>query len=477
MNPEPDTSAAIPARLGLWDTVSIIVGIIVGVGIFKAPAEVFGGVSGPWQVLGVWALGGLLALIGALCYAELASAYPRSGGEYVYLTRAYGSWAGFLFAWAQLAIIRPGGGIAMPALIFAEAASGLWGLDRRVSALLAAAVVAMLTLVNILGAVPGKRTQNILTLAKVLAVGGIVVAGFAWARPEPLTEVPSGVVAASFVGMMMTVMYTYDGWNEAAYVATEVRDGRRNLPLALILGTTAVTLIYLLVNGAYIVGLGFTQARATGAGAADILQQTLGPAGGQAMYVLIMIAVLGAITGVIFTGARIFSELGADHRLFAPLGWWSPRLHTPVISLAVQAAISIGLVIAVGVVWQAKDGFNQLLRFTAPIFYLVLLLTGLAVFVLRWREPHVQRPFRVPLYPVLPLLFCGWSAFMLVGSLFDTSKEAVVGLVVLLAGVPLYFLSRHLGRTAAEPAVLGPHRVQRFGTPRLQASGGCTPTE
>jgi amino acid transporter len=432
----------------LWDAVSIIVGIIIGAGIFKAPAEVFHNVSAPWQALAVWALGGVLSLLGALCYAELASAYPRSGGEYVYLTRAYGSGAGFLFAWAQLAIIRPGGGIAMLAFLFAGEAAQLWGLDPWTAIGLAVLTIAALTLVNVLGASPGKQTQNLLTVVKVLSLGGIVVAGFCFAVPPETSARKLPVGAPSFVVMMMFVLYAYDGWNEAAYVSREVRDPRRNLPRALILGTAAVTVIYLLVNAAYLVGLGFSTVQATQAGAASILTQALGPVGGQVMSVLVMVTVLGALNGTIFTGARIFSEMGADHRLFAPLGWWSQRWQTPAWSLAVQALISIGMLVGVSLWWQNRDGFETVLKGTAPVFWLFLLLTGMSLFVLRWKDRTVERPFRVPLYPLTPLLFCAWSSFMLFGSLFDGRQEALIGLAVLLAGVPLYLLSRWLARPA-----------------------------
>jgi amino acid transporter len=442
----------VPAPLGLWDTVSIIVGIIVGVGIYEAPDAVFAYVSAPWQVVAIWLLGGVLSVLGALCYAELASTYPRSGGEYVYLTRAYGPAAGFLFAWAQLAIIRPGGGIAIPAYIFAKAARQLGNLGPAESVGVAVLAIALLTVVNILGATPGKRVQNLFTLAKIASLAGIVLAGFVLDRPASVAGLPPRGQAGSFIAMMIAVLYTYDGWNEAAYVSAEVRQQRRNLPLALIIGTLAVSLIYLLVNMAYIAGFGFETAQTHQVGAEGILRETLGPAAGKVMNVLIMISVLGALTGMIFTGSRIFRELGADHRLFAPLGRWNPRLGTPVCSLLVQALISISMIVGVAAYWQSKDGFDALLRCTAPVFWLFFLLTGVALFVLRYKEPDVERPFRVPLYPLVPLLFCGWSGFMLYGSLRGLPSEAVIGVAVLLAGIPLYFISRALDKAAEPPA-------------------------
>jgi amino acid transporter len=446
----PRSSPAVPPHLGLWDTVSIIVGIIVGVGIYEAPADVFTcvAISASWQVLAVWLLGGILALLGALCIAELASTYPRSGGEYVYLTRAYGPAVGFVFAWAQFAIIRPGGGIAMPAYILAKAAGELGNLGRAGSIAVAVLAIAGLTFINVLGAAPGRRTQNLFTIAKVVSLAGIVLAGFVLARPAATHSLPPRGEGGSFIAMMVAVLYAYDGWNEAAYVAAEVRDRRRNLPRALLLGTLLVTLTYLLINAAYIVGFGFETAQTRTVGAAAILQQTLGSIGGQVMNVLVILSVLGALTGMIFTGSRLFSELGRDHPLFAPLGWWHPRLGTPVWSLTVQASISIAMVIGVALFWRDKDGFDVLLKGTAPVFWLFFLLTGGALFVLRYADRDVDRPFPVPGYPVVPLLFCGSCGFMLFGTLREVRVESLAALGILLVGLPLYWLSRRLERSA-----------------------------
>jgi amino acid transporter len=476
MRIERSATPTSPAPLGLWDAVSIIVGIIVGAGILRAPAVVFQNASSPGQVLLVWVLCSVPALLGALCYAELASAYPRSGGEYVYLTRAYGPLSGFLFAWSQLSVIRPGGGIAIPAFVFAGAAASLWGLDPLAVVLVAALAVAGLTFVNVLGVTPGKLTINLLTVTKVLCLGGLIIAGLFWSHPRALAAAPVpepvsfGATIQAFFVMMMAVIYTYDGWNEAAYVSREVRDSQRNLPRALILGVMLVTGIYLLVNAAYLVSLGFDGARAMGASPAVMLTETLGATGGQIMNVLIMISMLGALTGMIFTGARIFSEMGADHALFSPLARWSPRWHTPVWSLVVQAAISIAMIVGVGLLWRHKDGFDQLLKCTAPVFYLFFMLTGLALIVLRFKDPATPRPFRVPLYPLTPLLFTGWSGFMLVGSVLAAPQEALVGLSISLIGVPLYFLSLRLRRWEPAGPLAGPHHQCRQWAKELQGT-------
>src|SRR5262245_41511495 len=318
----------VPARLGLVDAVSIIVGIIIGVGIFETPARVFRQVPDAWWGLAVWVVGGLVALLGAFVFAELASAYPRSGGEYVYLTRAYGPWIGFLFAWAQLGIIRTGN-IAILGYIFASFADRLWGLSGLGMLACTVLPIVALTLINVLGVMLGKGVQNVLTLLKVLGLGAIIVAGLFWGRASVAEPLPGGPPSAWFAEAMILVFFAYGGWHEAAYVAAEIKDNRRTIPLALILGTAAVTINYLLVNAALLIGLGFQDARADSA-VGDLLNIVGGRQGEVFLYLLAMISALGGLNGMIFTTARIFTELGHDHRLFAPLSRWSRRYGSPV---------------------------------------------------------------------------------------------------------------------------------------------------
>jgi amino acid transporter len=444
----------------LWDTTCLIVGVIIGAGIYQAPTQVFQNVTGPWQALGVWLVGGLLSIAGALCFAELASTYPRSGGDYVYLTRAYGSWVGFFFAWAQLAVIRSGGGIAAVAYVFADYARVLCDFRPESTPFCAATVIAVLTFINILGVNPGKRTQNALTVAKVLGLAGIIVAGFSYAAPRANSAAAAPSGTASLAIALLFVLYTYDGWNEAAYVVGEVNDWRRNVPRALIVGPLVVMGIYLLVNAALLVGLGFERASSSKAIVADLLALPLGGFGARIMSLLVMISTLGAINGTIFAGSRIYPELGADHPVFAPLNRWNSRLGTPVTSLLAQAAVSIVLVVAVGVIWQSQDGFEMLLKYTSAVFWLFFFLTALALFVLRYKDEGIERPFRVPAYPWLPLLFCGWSGFMLCGSIIYAPKQSLLGLGILLLGLPFYFWFPQRTRLP-HPALSGPLSIRR----------------
>lgn len=452
------------ARLGMWDAVSIIVGIVVGASIYKTPQMIFANADGPWLGLSAWALGGLLSFVGALCYAELATAYPRMGGDYVYLSRAYGSWVGFLFGWAQLAVILTGS-IGAMAYVFGDYAYKLWN-DRLVEESIvwfAALSVAALSLLNLAGVVFGKWMQNVLTVAKVLGLLAIVVAGIGWGtgegfQPEQIVENKD----ASFGLAMVFVLYAFGGWNDCAFVASEVKDRRRDIPKALFLGIAGITAVYLVVNVAFLWGLGFDGVRNSGAPAADVLQGPFGENGVKVMSILVMLSALGALNGLIFTGARIYTALGREHSVFAVLGRWDPRLGVPLWSILAQAAVSLMLILAVGteagrnaidsslqavgrdpLPWNTYfGGFETLVAGTAPVFWLFFLLTGVSLFVLRLKDPGIDRPFKTPLYPVVPLIFCGTCGYMLYSSLAYAKGLTVIGFVPLAIGLPLYFLSR-----------------------------------
>ncbi len=444
-----DESASRPAHLGLWDATSLVVGIIIGVGIFQTPASVFDHSPQLIPALATWLIGGLLALVGAFCFAELSSAYPHSGGEYVYLTRAFGPIVGFVFAWTQLTLIRPGS-IGAAAYIFAIHAGILLDCGDAPLPLIALAAIGLLTAVNYLGVTFGKNMQNLLTVLKVLGLVGIVAVGFGWGTMAHLEE-SAPMKRGWFAETMIFVLWTYAGWHEAAYIASEVRDNRRNLPLALIFGTLLVTALYLLVNLAMALGLGVVAARSESA-AADLVSLAWPSGGRQAMSVLIMVSALGALNGMIFTTARIGVAFGCDHALFAPLARWSPMFHTPGRALVVEGLISMILVLGVFFFGPAlnrsqrgtspANPFDDLVVVTAAVFWFLFLLTGVALFVLRRIDPDAHRPFKVPGYPILPILFCLWCGYMVYGSIAFKPQHSLVGLGITLVGLPLYFVQR-----------------------------------
>jgi amino acid transporter len=453
-------------RLGLWDATSLIVGIIIGVGIFVTPSEVFKEAPQLWPSLGAWLAGGILALVGAFCFAELASTYPHSGGEYVYLSRAFGPAIGFLYAWAQLTLIRPGS-IGALAYVFALYAGGLIG-EAGPFLLLSLSLGALLvmTAINILGVTLGKNVQNLLTVLKVLGLAGILVIGIGWGNVDRL--VATGVPKANwFAGAMIVVLWTYAGWQEAAYVAAEVRDARRNLPLSLILGTVTVIVLYLLVNLAFVLGLGFDGAQSKQS-PVDLISLAWPQNGPNLMRVLIVISALGALNGMIFTTARICVAFGADHALFANLAHWSPNWHTPTRALIVQMLVSMALVLGVFALGpkltpadvanplEATDPFADLIYVTAAVFWLLFLLTGVSLFVLRQRDAEYPRPFKVPGYPIVPIIFCASCAYMIYGSVTYKPIHSLIGLGITLLGIPLYYLPPRVRRHAIDTRIIGP---------------------
>jgi amino acid transporter len=484
MKPANDPSETARSQLGLWDTISIIIGIVIGTSIFYVPGVIFANVATPWTGLIVWAAGGVLALVGALCYAELATTYPRSGGDYVYLTRAFGPWAGFLFGWAQLSLVLTAS-IGAMAYVFAEYTMSLGlpnlaptlGVEAPPEFVYAALAVLVLSLLNLLGVTFGKLTQKVLTVIKVLGLAGILIAGFGWAEPGrwEAAAAPTGSPWSFGALAVILVLYAYGGWSDAAFVAAEVRDPRRNIPGALVFGTALITLLYLLVNAAYLLSLGFDEVRKLGPNVPPVpvrvLARTpLGQHGADAISVLIMISALGAANGLIFTGARVYATLGRDHRLFGWVGYWQPGRGAPAVAILLQAAITIGLLVALGTPegnratnealawldisaaedWKASGAFETLISHTAPVFWSFFLLTGLSVFVLREKDRDLPRPFMVPLYPVVPLIFCSMCLYMLYRSIRYVEERALLAFAILWLGVLLYLVSRLLGSPRGE---------------------------
>ncbi len=436
----------------MTDAVAIIVGVVIGVFVFKAPSFVAANTGNGLLFLLAWLLGGAVSLVGALCYAELATAYPHAGGDYHYLTRAFGRDIAFLFAWARLTVIQTGS-IALLAFAFGDYAKQIMPLSNHASPLYAAAAVVVLTALNVMGVQQGKWTQNALTAAKVVGLLSVIAVGLFLAAPPkvaPPTEAPPH---PAFGLAMIFVLYTYGGWNEAAYISAELKDVRRNMVRALVWGIGIITAIYFLASLAYLKGLGIVgMAEAKEAVAADLLRSTFGEGSAKLISLLVAVSALGATNATIFTGARTNYALGRDFAPFRFLGQWHERANTPVNALLVQGVISLALVVLGA--WTG-EGFEAMVAYTSPVFWFFFLLAGLSLFVLRTSEPSTPRPFLVPLYPLTPLLFCGICVYMLYSSLDYASSVTVgimvkVGIEVLLAGVPVLLLAR--GMAAEERA-------------------------
>ncbi|MHB8770725.1 MAG: APC family permease [Syntrophales bacterium] len=427
------TDEAVPKKtLSLIDGVALVVGVVVGTGIFKTPSLVAANTGGDGAFFFAWVLGGAVSLIGALCYAELAAAYPHAGGDYHYLRRAFGKEAAFLFGWARMTVIQPGS-IALLAFVFGDYLSPLLppAFGPPLCAVLA---VAGLTAANIMGTRKGTVTQNVLTLAKVIGLFSVLIAGLAFAPPLPPAGGEAPPAGGSFGLAMVFVLLTFGGWNEAAYISAELHQGERNMIRVLMWGLGTITALYLVAGTAYLNGLGIGGMSASDVVAADLLRRAFGEGGARIVSVLIAVAALGAINATIFTGARTSYAVGRDFPLLAFLGRWRQDRNTPATALLFQGAIAAGLVLMGAV---TRRGFETMVEFTAPVFWLFFLLTGVAFFLLRRREPGVARPFKVPLYPLVPALFCCSCGYMLHASLLYTGIGAAVGLGLLFTGALL----------------------------------------
>jgi basic amino acid/polyamine antiporter, APA family len=454
--PVPNDAAMLEAAprpvIGLGAALALIVGVVIGAGIFKAPAIVASMTGSAPLMFAAWALGGLMSLVGALCYAELSTAYAGAGGDYHFLHRAYGRSVSFLFAWARFSVIATGS-IALLGFVFGDYMNQVLPLGATGPAYYAAAAIVALTWLNMRSVGAGTTAQAWLTALEVGGLLLIVCAALALtanggAAPPPAGPAPSA--AASFGLAMVFVLLTYGGWNEAACLGAELADVRRNMVRALLLSLLAVTALYLLVTWAYWQGLGMDGMRRSEAIAADLLRTAFGPAGALIISVIIAIAAITSINATIIVGARSSYAAGRDWAPLARLGVWDRKRGTPVNALRIQCAAALLLVLAGA--WSGS-GFKAMVEFTAPVFWLFFLLAGISLFVLRAREPHLPRPFRVPLFPLLPALFCAMCAYMLWASLSYVYNQSLggwnaawVGVAVLLAGTILLFFLRRAER-------------------------------
>ena len=386
--------------LSVADGIFLTAGMIIGALIFKAPSTVAGATSGTGPFLGAWLLGGLVSLCGALVYAELASRHPETGGEYAFLARGWGPGVAFLFAWSRMTVIQTGA-IAAVAFVFGDYASEIVRLGEKSAAVWAAIAVVVLTLLNLAGTLQSKTLQKLMETALIaglvlFSVAALLVGG----SPKPAAG--GGGSLSSFGFAMIFVLLAYGGWNEAAYLAGEVRNARRNMTRILVGGVLIVTALYLLVNLGYLAVLGHGGIKESKAVAADVMRAIAGEKGAVFLALLVCVSVLTTMNAAIFTGARTTYALGRDFRFLAMLGNWRDSGSTPANALLLQGAITLVLVAASAL---TPDGFNAMVAYTSPVFWTFFLLTGLTLFVFRKREGAASA-FRVPLYPVVPLAFC-----------------------------------------------------------------------
>ncbi|HYS13757.1 MAG TPA: amino acid permease [Burkholderiaceae bacterium] len=438
----PKIATPKPALSG-FDAVMIITGIVIGAGIYSVPPLVAKFTGSVEWMLAAWVLGGVLSLIGALNYAELATTFPNAGGDYHFLTRAYGKDVSFFFAWARVTVITTGS-IALLGFVFGDYMSKLLSLGPYSSALYAALTVIVLTAINIAGLRESARTQNVLTLIEVGGLVLVIVAGLMIGGSAPIASSPppaSSGFPAMFGLAMVFILLTYGGWNEAAYISAEVKGGKRAILKALVLALLLITACYIVFVLALLYGLGFDGIQKSNAVAADVVGKAFGSFGITLVGLGVAVATLTSINATMLVGARTNYALGNDWPIVAFMSRWHGERDAPVRAFLVQGALALALIVLGAI---ETDGFKTMVEFTAPVFWFFFLLTGIAVFVLRFKYPHVARPFKVPLYPVLPLAFIATCAYLLYSSItYAQSQKAVhVAFYVMAAGVVAWIIAR-----------------------------------
>lgn len=433
----------LPALLTVAQASAIVIGIVVGIGVFKTPPIVAANASSEAMFIGLWVLGGLLTLIGALCYAELAAADPSPGGEYNFLNRAYGDEVGFLFMWGRISVMQTGA-IAAVGFAYGDYAATLVPLGTYGSAIHAASAVLALSLLQIFGTGTSGRFQVALTAVSVALILLLAAAGLMTdPAPEVGPGVPSNQTGAAGLAMVF-ILLTYGGWNEAAYLSGEIRDVRKNMSRVLVLGTGVIAILYVILNLSllYSMGLEKLAAQKTVTGP---LEELFGPLGSGLAGLIICIAALSTLNGTLFTGARSIFALGRTVIPFAPLARTRRTADTPAAAILFQAAISL-LLIGFGA--MQRDGFTAMVEYTAPTFWAFMLLVGMSLFIFRQRDPARTLPYKVPLYPITPLIFCATSAYLLYASVAYTGWGGMIGVMILLLGIPIHWWARSKGKPA-----------------------------
>jgi APA family basic amino acid/polyamine antiporter len=426
-------------ELGLFDATMVVIGGIIGAGIFLSPGVVAQRLDTPLLVLAAWGAGGLIALAGAFSYAELGAIFPKAGGQYVYLRDGLHPLMGFMYGWALLLVIETGA-IAAVAIIFASYALRIAGASEGAQVPLAIAAIVLLSIINYLGVKPGSRVLNVLVVLKVLALAILVGAGFiAAAHPAWWTEArvpaahsPSTLVA--FGAALVPILFSYGGWQSANYVGEEIVNPKHNLPRALILGTLAVVAIYLTVNVVYLRALGLQGLATSAAPAADAARRTFGTYGDLFISSAIAISTFGFLNLSILAPTRVYYAMSAD-RLFVPaLARLHPRYATPSVAIVVQSTWSCLLALT--------GSFNALTNYVVFADWIFFGSTVLTVLTFRRLVPLSQRPpdaYRAPGYPVVQVLFVLIAAGVVLSVIGAAPVEAVKGAALLALGVPVYF--------------------------------------
>jgi len=428
----------LPRHLGLASAVAVLVGSTIGSGIFRVPAAVAGRLHDPGPVLLAWVVGGVVALFGALTLAELAGALPRSGGVFAYILEGFGPLPAFLFGWSELTVIRASA-LGAISTIFAEYLGYFIPLTPAQVRWVAAVGIVVVGAINYLGVSTAAILMNLITVAKYGALAALVLLAFAAGEGSASHFTPTwpGGLDLSLLGTaLIAIMWTYDGWADLSFVGGEVKDPARTLPRALILGTAAIVVVYLLLNVAYIYLVPLTEmagAKLIAATAADRITVFRG-AGGGVVSAIVMLSCFGTLTGSMITGPRIFFAMADRGLFFRAIARVSPRYQSP--------SVAIWLATALGVLYVLFNDFQQLAdKFILGIWPFYALAVA-AVFVLRRTRPELARPYRTWGYPVVPILFLVASVAMVVNALWTDPVNTGVTFAIILLGIPVYYAWR-----------------------------------
>jgi len=448
---DPTLPVELKRDLGAWGAASIVVGTVIGSGIFLVPSTMIQAVGSPKMVFLVWVAGGLLSVFGALTYAELAAALPEAGGEYVFLREAYGPFWGFLYGWTQMWVAKSGSIATLATAFFYYLANFRPDLERvfytiplplgarggplevRYGQFLAMAVILLLAGVNYFGVKFGGWVQIAVTVTKLGLILTIVVIGLgsgqgSAAHYQSGIDVPGG--AGGFFVALVAALWAYDGWNNVSMVSSEIRNPQRSLPLALILGTFTVLAVYLLTNAAYFFVLPATQVAASNRVAADMMRQILGNRGADAVSIAAMVSIFAALNGSLLSGARVPYAMARDGLFFRSVSRVNPRYHTPGVSILALSLWSALLVLS--------GRYEQLFTYVIFASWILYGMTAASVVVLRWKRPELVRPYRTVGYPVLPVLFVLGAGCVVFFTLRQSPRESILGLALILLGFPFY---------------------------------------
>ena len=431
-------------ELGIGAAVAIVIGTVIGSGIFLVPKTMVLAVSSPWMVLGVFLFGGVLSLAGALTYAELAAAMPEAGGEYVYLREAYGPFWAFLYGWTQLLVAKSGSLATLATAFFLYLANfypaleGVWvilpfGIEVRYGQICAMGVIALLAGVNYVGVKVGGGIQIAVTAIKVAAIAAIVAVGLfsgtgSMSNLETSVPAPGGVLG--FFTALVAALWAYDGWNNVAMVSSEIENPERNLPLSLIFGTLAVMAIYMLACFAYFYVLPAAEVANSDRVAAQMMRKIFGPAGANLVSVAAMISIFAAINGSILSGARVPFAMARDGKFFAGVGAIHPKFHTPSVSIVLLCLWAMLLVLS--------GKYDELFSFVIFGSWILYGMATASVIVLRRKRPDMARPYKALGYPVVPVLFVLVALALLLSELFQHPARAISGLGIMALGIPFY---------------------------------------